>query len=613
VLIAGASTRSGSPNAGKVQSGGCEQLMIQTILLVIASVSTLWSLAVWLVGGFRIHVAGISIASTDPIRPLVLGAAAAIAYMATSRTDRISARMNLGRISGPVALLLALCPAVAGLARNSWTAAGSDSYAYVSQADLWLRGTQTVLVPIAGTVPWPDAVWTFTPHGYRPAASGLALVPVTSPGLSLLMAGAKGVAGHCAMFWVVPITGALLVWMTFLVGRRTSGETIGLAAAWLMATSPAFLAMLVSPMSDVPAAALWATAIYFSLAHSRRSSVAAGLAASAAIVIRANLAPLALVILAGVVLSGDRSATDWKARAAGFIAGLLPGCLGVAWLNHLLYGSPLTSGYGDLSFLFSVANVPVNLQRYGGWFVASQTPIALLGFATLFVQWPMLAAFASVVVALYLAYIPYDAWWYLRFLLPAWPAVCVGTAAFLFRPFRLVAILWPVRVALLCAIGVHGIYFASTHGAFPTGEGDHRYASVAKLVEQFTDSSSVILTGQNTGPTRYYSGRITLRFDLLDPAWLDRSVAWLSGQGRHPYFLLEEWEVPLFQQRFAAANKLGALSLTPVLAYQGPGVPGRVFLFDPAHPDGPTLHPLPPLSARPTCVEPAQPPMLNLQ
>jgi hypothetical protein len=587
--------------------------MIQLILLVIATVSTLWSLAAWLVGGLRIHVASVSIVSTDPMRPLVVGAAAAIMYLVAARRDHVWNTASFRRLSAPIAILLALSPAVAGLARNSWTAAGSDSYAYVSQADLWLEGTQTVTVPIAASVPWPDAVWTFTPHGYRPASSGFALVPVTSPGLSLLMAGAKRVAGHCAMFWVVPIAGAWLVWITFLIGRRVSSETVGVAAAWLMATSPAFLAMLVSPMSDVPAAALWATAIYFTLGSSRRSSFAAGLAASAAILIRANLAPLALVLFAGIILRSDRTTNDWRMKAVGFVGGLLPGCVGVAWLNTTLYGSPLASGYGDLSFLFSVANVPVNVQRYGGWFLASQTPIALLGFAALFFLWPMLAAFASVVIALYLAYTPYDAWWYLRFLLPAWPVICLGTAAIVLRPFRLVAMLWPVRIALLVAVGIHGIYFASKNGAFPTGEGDHRYASVGKLVEQFTESSSVILTGQNTGPTRYYSGRVTLRFDLLDTAWLDRSVAWLAANGRHPYFLLEEWELPLFQRRFASTNKLGTLSLTPVLAYQAPGVPGRVYLFDPARPDGPTLHPFPPIGARPKCVEPAQPPMLNLQ
>jgi hypothetical protein len=342
-------------------------------------------------------------------------------------------------------------------------------------------------------------------------------------------------------------------------------------------------------------------AIYFTLGGSNRSALAAGVAASLAILIRPNLAPLAAVLFVGRV--------HLLRRSAYFLAGVLPGCLLVAWVNRSVYGSPFSSGYGDLSSLFSLANVPVNLMRYGGWFIQSQTPIALLGLVALVFQSRLLAAFAIAVVVLYLAYVPFDAWWYLRFLLPAWPAICVGTATLLLRRLTL----WSIGRVILIIVGIHGIVFAATNGAFPTGEGDHRYATIGKLVEQFTDPSSVILTGQNSGPTRYYGGRITMRFDRLDEAWLDRSVAWLSEHGRRPYFLLEEWELPLFQKRFAEKNTLGALPLTPVLAYHAPGVAGRVYLFDPARPDGPTRTALPPPSARPKCVEPAAPVMLNLR
>jgi hypothetical protein len=130
-------------------------------------------------------------------------------------------------------------------------------------------------------------------------------------------------------------------------------------------------------------------------------------------------------------------------------------------------------------------------------------------------------------------------------------------------------------------------------------------------VEQHTDPRSVIITGQNAGPTRYYGGRLTLRFDLLDAAWLDRGAEWLAAQDRHPYFLIEDWEVPIFQERFARRNRLGALRFAPVLAYHASGVPGSVFLFDPARPDGPTLRPVPPPAAQPKCVEPEFEPAVN--
>lgn len=583
--------------------------MIHVIVAVFAVFGILWALAVWLVGGFSIALAGISIQSHDPIRPLVVGAAAAACYVFTGGS------VNVRRLTMPIAVLLACCPAIAGISRNSWTAGGADQFAYVSQADLWLKGALTTPVPLAANAPWPDAIATFAPHGFRPAVSGAALVPITAPGLPLLMAAAKSLAGHCAMFLITPLSGALLVWITFAAGRRLDSDMLGLAAAWLIATSPAVLAMLVSPMSDVPASAFWALAIYFTLDRSPKSAVLAGLAASVAILIRPNLAPIAAILVI---------ARLWAARprvspALLLIAGTLPGCLFIAWINNLLYGSPLVSGYGSLSALFSLSHVGVNTGRYGRWLIDSQTPLAVLGIAVLLVPlkevWrtreqqraaAMLGAVVVLVWALYLIYTPYDAWWFLRFLLPAWPAMCLGSAAVLMRLARARASALRVSAyALLAAVGMHNVYYASTHGAFPTGEGDHRYVSIAKMVEEATDPSAVIMTGQHSGPVRYYAGRTTLRFDLVEPAWLDRAVQWLVSQGHHPYLLLEEWEVTAFQERFSASSALGSVALAPIVEYRAPGVPGRIYLFDPARPDGGQVITTPPVSAHGKCVPPS--------
>lgn len=600
--------------------------MMRHILLASAAVSTLWSLAIWLVGGFTLALGGIELASRDPFRPLLVAILAAVAYLVVSGPARVREDVaRFGRFPTPLVILLALCPAAAGLAMNGWTAAGADSFAYVSQADLWVQGSLTVPAPIADAVPWPDPVWSFSPNGFRPAESESALVPVTAPGLPLMMAAAKVVAGHCAMFWIVPITGAVLVWMTFALGRRLRSSALGLAAAWLVATSPVFLAMLTSPMSDVPAAAFWAVATYYALGGSKGEAIASGLAASAAILIRPNLAPLAVVLVTWKLLgAGLRTSAR---QAILLVLGILPGCLLVAWLNDRLYGSPLVSGYGNLTGLFSLANVATNLRQYGGWLIESHTPLVLVGIGALIVPmriiWStpetqrrarLLGSVTATVWALYLAYAPFDAWWYLRFLLPSWPAICIGTAAVCLGPTgRSPGLPRAIATAILIAVGLHGVWFASRRGAFPSGEGDHRYVSIAALVEQSTEPSSVIITGQHTGPTRYYAGRITVRFDLLDEAWLDRAVQWLSEHGRRPYFLLEEWEIPRFQKRYAGKNRLGALALAPVFAYRAPGVPGNVYLFDPARPDGPTLRPAPPDSVRRKCVEPAAPVMLRLR
>ena len=151
-------------------------------------------------------------------------------------------------------------------------------------------------MPIANDVPWPAPLSTFVPFGYAAVANESAIAPMVGPGLPLLMAAMKAVGGHAALFLVVPITAALLIWATFGIGRQLGSARLGLGAAWLVATSPAFLTMIKEPMSDVPAAAFWALATWKVLDDSRFSAALAGAAAAMAILIRPNLVPLAAVL-----------------------------------------------------------------------------------------------------------------------------------------------------------------------------------------------------------------------------------------------------------------------------------------------------------------------------
>lgn len=106
-----------------------------------------------------------------------------------SRVHRVLARVP----PGPVALLLAAIVLAVGLHWNTRTAAGSDSYGYVSQAELWLKGDLTIEQPWVASVPWPDKGWSFSPLGYMPrgirSGSGIVddestIVPTYSAGVS---------------------------------------------------------------------------------------------------------------------------------------------------------------------------------------------------------------------------------------------------------------------------------------------------------------------------------------------------------------------------------------------------------------------------------------------
>ena len=75
---------------------------------------------------------------------------------------------------------------------------------------------------------------------------------------------------------------------------------------------------------------------------------------------------------------------------------------------------------------------------------------------------------------------------------------------------------------------------------------------------------------------RYYGGRLTLRYDLLNPAWLDRSVEWFASRGIHAYLVLDDWEVVGFRRRFAGQQRLSQVDV-PVFIYRGTV---RVLFFD---------------------------------
>ena len=106
---------------------------------------------------------------------------------------------------------VALAAAGLGLRFGTFAASGADSYGYVSQADLWLERRLIIDEPLADEAPWPNANWTLTPFGYRPGDDRGTMVPTYAPGLPMVMAVFKAVGGADAVFYVVPLLGALAV------------------------------------------------------------------------------------------------------------------------------------------------------------------------------------------------------------------------------------------------------------------------------------------------------------------------------------------------------------------------------------------------------------------
>jgi hypothetical protein len=513
-----------------------------------------------------------------------------VAPVAGRPSSELRERWERYFVFGLAAVTLAL-----GLVFGSSVAAGADSYGYVSEADLWVSGQLKVSQPWVRDIPWPNASNTFTPLGYTPFTAGEpgSIVPTYSPGLPLLMAAMKLVAGHTAMFFVSALSAACLVLATYGIGCRLGAPRAGAIGALLVASSPAVLFMMQCVMSDVPVAAAWSIAFYCLLGRSRVSALGAGLAAAAALLIRPNLAAGAVFFGLKYLLDLLRSARPLRVerllRGALFVLGVAPGIIAVGCINRALYGSPFTSGYGSLQGYFATAHIIPNLKSYATWFADSQTPLAFLGLLAVLVPlrrlWPgavdrtafvAIVPFVISVIALYAYYLEFDTWWYLRFLLPIWPFIMVGVGAFALAVAARGK--WAQRVTSLAvvALGVAGYAQGTERGAFELWRGEGRYVSAGRLTQRHTEPGSVVLAMQHSGSLRYYAGRVTLRYDWLDHAWLDRAVTFLTARGVHPYLLIEEWELAPFRERFMGQNTLEHVK-EPILSYEEGG---HILLFD---------------------------------
>ena len=546
-----------------------------TALSIVAFILALWALAT---GGFRTSVLGLQLSVRGVFRPalvaILCGIAALHLFNAWRWTvwSRAATRLSLASALGATAAAAAVL--ITGLIYGTKAAGGSDVYGYVSQATLWLKGTLVLRQDFIAGLPWPNGAWTFSPLGYRPAEFDHTIMPTYAPGTALLMALAQLVIGHCGPYIVGPLCGGALVMLTYRLGVRVSNPVVGLVAACCVATSPTVLFMTNWPMSDVPCAAFWTAALLAATRPGMLRALAAGAAAGIAILIRPNLAPLAIIPAAMLFWTS----TTLRRRVRDVVifgVGVAPFVAFVAWLFNHLYGSPLRSGYGDLSELYAWSHIPRNLRLYAGWFFETQGLLAFAGvFFPLVLIWKrheparlrlLLFAFGVLLYAMYLVYAPFDFWTYLRFVLPAFPIAFI-LGADVVR--ELTAGARPATRAiamLLFTLGTAGFGLSQSDGrnVLTLGESEQKFADVGRFAGTLP-RNAVVYAQQHGGNVRFYGNRLTLRFDILDPAWLDRSLEYMRGAGYEPYILLEEWELPQFRQRFAGQRALALLDRRPL-------------------------------------------------
>jgi hypothetical protein len=571
----------------------------------LAVAAAAWSVLLIVTGGISFDIGALHVSSRN-VRNPAIGAVLALivaAWLAPAGARRRTIAADVSSIlRGPalvvstlpgvlrrtIALILrpqlltalAVCVVAVTLAwswtRGAFVVGGSDSYGYVSEAHLFATGRLRMDVPLGGAFPHVP-LRAFSPLGYRPADDGTnTLVPTYAPGLPLTMAAAELVGGMNAVYVVMPLLAALAVWSAYCIGAHLVGPGVGLGAAVLVVASPAFTFQLIGPpLSDVCAAGWWALSVSLLFRDRRWATLASGGAAGMAILTRPNL--LLVVIMLGLYLlwPAIRDAArrrDRVARLTLFSIPVVVGCLTVAAFNTGWYGSPFRSGYA--ASLFSASYWDENVIQFTAWLIDTQTPLFFIGFAApLIAGWLprrpgiepraatlLLTGVAVSVFASYLFYMPYEAWWFLRFLLPAYPALAVLTCATLAG----------LSARFGSAVGILGVALVLGAAAVSLSMGkdlevlgENRYRIIGEWVRDRLPQNAIVLALQHGGNVKHYSGREVVRYDYVREGDFEAAIDEMLAAGYHPYLVIDEWEVPVVRQMHDTGPR-GALNGSPI-------------------------------------------------
>ncbi len=453
--------------------------------------------------------------------------------------------------------LAAALLAAAAMALYAWVlashagavAGGSDSSGYMNHARLLASGSLHVQPrAIAGLPQASAAPYLYVPLGFRPAPGGDGLVPTYPPGLSLLILALEPIAGwrHAGDATIIlhALAGLLA---TYALGRSLSLERRWAAlAAAMVGLSPIYLYMSVQAMTDVPSL-VWTTLAVVAALRSRVRPAWA-LAAGAALALDILLRPANVLAFLPVAVALGASPRRWSLVACGG----LPGAAFFFAHNLAAYGRFAETGYGDVWVNFAAAYVPGSLRLYARWLPALFTPLIVLGLGlpwlpseSLRTRW-LLAAWILAYAAFYAPYYcTQEVWWYLRFLLPAAPAMAVAgllvLRALLGRVAGRAARQWLFAAAVVLVLAGSLRVTRSLH-ALSVGRTELVYPDLAEWMQKNVPRDAVCLSMQATGALFYYTDFTFLRWDFVDRGNLAQVESALRKSGRPLYAVLFPFE-----------------------------------------------------------------------
>jgi len=428
-------------------------------------------------------------------------------------------------------------------------AGGSDSSGYLNNARLLAQGRATLpmrLVP--GLDPASVPAYTAVPLGFIPNEDHVTMTPTYPMGLPLLIAGAARLVGWTRAPGLVMALHALAgLWLVFRMARD-----LGLTDWWawlgvlVLAVSPIYLMMSVQLMSDVPALVWVTAAVWLAWSSGPRPwrAAAAGFALALAVLVR----PTNLLAIIPVALALGWSPRRWLLLGLGG----LPGAAFLGYFNLTAYGRLLTTGYGSVGWEFGRQYLPATFLNYSVWLPMELTPLCLLALG-LPVLWrrqaklsAVLASWAVPLPSFYLFYShTHDAWWCLRFLLPAFPALILAAIlvgrALLDRLTASQRSTWLAVAAV--AVAAHGIAWSHHFRVLHASSGERTYTESSLWIQSHLPANAVIASMQTSGAMFYYTPFTFFRWDMIRPADFERIAQACAAAGRPVYAMLFPYEM----------------------------------------------------------------------
>lgn len=475
-------------------------------------------------------------------------------------------------------------------------AGGSDSSGYLNHARILATGRVHIQArEIPGVPATTAAYFLYSPLGLKPAPNGDGLVPTYPTGLPLMILAMRPFGGWAHACDIVMVVHALAgILLTFALGRR-----LGISARWsalaaaLLAACPLYLDFSLQAMSDVPAL-VWVAAVALAAWRARDRTAwafAAGGALSLAVLIRPNNVLFAVPLC--VAWWPERfAAADLRRlflQTALLLSAAVPGAIFFCLHSRAAYGSVLTTGYGDATTLFEPQVIAETLQHYVHWLPALLSPLICLSLLLPWAARPtrrpavFLGAWALTYLGFYACYYhTHETWWYLRFLLPAAPALVLAAVKVAERLEATDSCRWlrsatagPAAFLVLAVLLVtEETYWDGKFNVLLAGRGEAAYPQAARWLETHVPADAILAVMQTSGAVFYYTDFTFFRWDQFDPARFPLLVGAAAAAHRPIYAPLYDFETAEAMKRMPGQWKIvGKVPKVTIWQWTGPAAP----------------------------------------